>query len=321
MKFPPFLTKGDKIAIVSPAGKIDRSIVERGAELLREQGFVVEIGTHALDAYGVFAGHDEDRASDMQKALDDKNVKTIFCSRGGYGSLRIQQRINWSAFFKKPKWIVGFSDITVFHSYLSLHKIASIHGVMPAFFEHDGAATESFSRTTAFLKGQIPDYTIEPHLLNRSGEVSGILTGGNLSILQSLRGTALDFSPKGKILFIEDVAEYHYHLDRMMMNLKVGGVLEQISGLIVGYFSEMKEGEAPYGKSAYEIIREAVAEYRYPVLFNFPAGHKLPNFPLLMGGRISLNVTSNEANIKWEKVVGNRYSVRFTNYRSPITDY
>lgn len=298
MKYPPFLTKGDKIAIVSPAGKIERSIVERGAELLREQGFVVETGKHAFDVYGVFAGRDEDRASDMQKALDDKKVKAIFCSRGGYGSLRIQQRLNWSAFFKKPKWIVGFSDITVFHSYLSQHKIASLHGVMPAFFERDGAPTESFTKTIALLKGQIPDYTVDPHLLNRSGEINGILTGGNLSILQSLRGTPLDLSPKGKILFIEDIAEYHYHLDRMMTNLKAGGVLAKISGLVVGYFSEMKDGETPYGKSAYEIIHEAVAEYRYPVLFNFPAGHALPNFPLLLGSWVSLHVTSNEANIK-----------------------
>jgi len=306
MKFPPFLTKGDKIAIVSPAGKIDRSVVERGAELLRKQGFVVEIGKHAFDAYGVFAGSDEDRALDMQKALDDKKVKAIFCSRGGYGSLRIQQRLNWSAFFKKPKWIVGFSDITVFHSYLSQHQIASIHGVMPAFFERDGAPTESFTRTIALLNGQIPDYSIDPHPLNRLGEASGMLTGGNLSMLQSVRGTPLDFSPKGRILFIEDIAEYRYHLDRMMINLKVGRILEQISGLIVGHFSEMKDGEAPYGKSAYEIIHEAVAEYHYPVLFNFPAGHELPNFPLLLGSWISLNVTSNEATVKWGKVVSNR---------------
>ena len=298
MKFPPFLTKGDKISIVSPAGKVDRSMIEHGAELLQEQGFVVEIGKHAFDEDGVFAGSDESRASDMQKAIDDNKVKAIFCSRGGYGSLRIQHRLNWSAFFKKPKWIIGFSDITVFHSYLSNHKIASIHGVMPAFFERDGAITESFKQTIDLLVGNIPSYSIEPHPLNRPGDSNGILTGGNLSILYSLRGTPLDFSPKGKILFIEDIAEYRYHLDRMMINLKAGRVLEKISGLIVGYFSEMKDGEAPYGKAAYEIIREAVEEYRYPVLFNFPAGHKLPNLPLLLGSRISLNLTPNEATVK-----------------------
>jgi muramoyltetrapeptide carboxypeptidase len=298
MKYPPFLTKGDKISIVSPAGKIERPVVERGAELLREQGFVVEIGEHAFDTAGVFAGIDEARASDMQKALDNKEVKAIFCSRGGYGSLRIQQRLNWSAFFKKPKWLVGFSDITVFHSYLSNHKIASIHGVMPAFFERDGAATESFTQLIKLLQGELPEYSIAPHPLNRLGESNGILAGGNLSILQSLRGTALDISPKGKMLFIEDISEYNYHLDRMMTNLKVGKVLEQISGLIVGHFTEMKDGESPFGKDAYEIIHEAVADYNYPVIFDFPAGHKLPNFPLLIGCRISLKVTQNEVLIK-----------------------
>jgi muramoyltetrapeptide carboxypeptidase len=298
MKFPPFLIKGDKISIISPAGKIDRSIVEHGAELLQEQGFEVEIGKHAFDEEGVFAGSDESRAADMQKAIDDKKVKAIISSRGGYGSLRIQQRLNWSGFFKKPKWIIGFSDITVYHAYLSNHKIASIHGVMPAFFERDGINTESFIKTINLLKGDITEYSIQPHPLNRLGDSNGILTGGNLSILQSLRGTPLDFSPKGKILFIEDIAEYRYHIDRMMTNLKVGRVLERISGLIVGYFSEMKDGETPYSKNAYEIIRDAIEDYRYPVLFNFPAGHKLPNLPLLFGSKISLNITPNEATVK-----------------------
>jgi muramoyltetrapeptide carboxypeptidase len=297
MKYPPYLKEGDKVAIVSPAGKIDRTIVERGAEILIDQGYIVEIGKHAFDHDGVFAGSDEARVADMQKAIEDKTVKAIFCSRGGYGSLRIQQRLNWSAFFKKPKWLIGFSDITVFHAYLTKHQIASIHGVMPAFFEREGALTESFIKTLNALRGDLPQYTIEPQQFNRLGKTVGILTGGNLSILQSLRGTPLDISPKGKILFIEDTSEYHYHLDRMMTNLKAGRVLEQISGLIVGSFTEMKDGETPYGKSAYEIIREAVAAYRYPVVFNFPAGHQLPNFPLILGGRVSLNVTPNEVTI------------------------
>jgi muramoyltetrapeptide carboxypeptidase len=294
MKFPTYLKDGDKIAIVSPAGKIDRQIVELGAELLRDQGFIVEIGKHAFDKEGVFAGSDEARAADMQKAIEDKTVKAIFCSRGGYGSLRIQQRLNWSAFFKKPKWLIGFSDITVFHAYLTKHQIASIHGVMPAFFEREGALTESFIKTLNALRGELPQYSIDPHKFNRSGKAEGVLTGGNLSILQSLRGTPLDISPKGKILFIEDTSEYHYHLDRIMTNLKTGRILEQISGLIVGSFTDMKDGDTPYGKSAYEIIHEAVAGYRYPVVFNFPAGHQLPNYPLILGGRISLIVTPNE---------------------------
>lgn len=298
MKYPPYLLPGDKVTMLSPASKIDRQIVERGAELLRQQGFKVVIGLHAFDNEGIFAGSDVDRADDLQKALDDKSVKAIFFSRGGYGSIRTHLRLNWSSFFKKPKWLIGFSDITVFHAYLSNHNIASVHGVMSAWFEQEGVLTGSFLQMMELLKGEVPSYCVDPHLLNRTGSASGILTGGNLSIIQSLRGTALDLSPKGKILFIEDIDEHHYHLDRMMFNLKAGGLLEQISGLIVGYFTDIKDGETPFGKTSCEIVKEAVASYSYPVAFGFPAGHQLPNLPLIMGSRISLEVKNEGTIIK-----------------------
>ena len=298
MKIPPPLKKGDKVCIISPAGKVNRQKIERGAQILREHGFVVEIGNHVYDTDGIFAGNDEARASDMQKAIENKDIKAIFFARGGYGSLRIHRRLNWSAFFKKPKWLIGFSDITVFHSYISNHNIASLHGVMPAFFEEEGVISESLLKALEVLSNPVLDYSLESHPLNRFGEAQGVLTGGNLSILQSLRGTPLDICPKGKILFIEDISEYHYHIDRMMINLKSGRVLEKISGLIVGHFTDIKDGETPYGKNAYEIIREAVDEYRYPLIFNFPAGHQLPNWPLLMGSRIGLKVSGKEVNIK-----------------------
>jgi len=298
MKFPPKLSPGDKVSIISPASKIDRQIAERAAELLRQQGFRVEIGMHAFDKDGIFAGPDSERAADMQKALNDKSIKAIFFTRGGYGSIRTHQLINWSSYFKKPKWLIGFSDITVFHAYLSCHNIASVHGVMSAWFEQDEMLTDSFLRTINLLKGDKPDYFIQPHELNRNGLASGILTGGNLSIIQSLRGTALDISPKGKILFVEDIDEYHYHLDRMMQNLKVGGVLGQLSGLVAGYFTGMKDGETPFGKTAFQIIKDAVAEYRYPVAFGMQAGHELPNYPLLLGSKISLEVSEDKVIIK-----------------------
>ncbi len=295
MKYPPYLKNGDRVAIVSPAGKISRPVVERAISLIREQGFEVETGEHLFNEEGVFAGGDSDRAYDMQNAIDNKNIRAIFCSRGGYGSLRTHNLLNWSAFFKKPKWIIGFSDITVFHAYLVKHCIPSIHGVMPAFFEHDGAVTGSFLMTMDLLRGQIPKYSFIPHPLNRPGQAEGVLTGGNLSVLFSLRGTPLDISPHGKILFIEDVSEYRYHLDRMMTNLKTGGILKQISGLIVGNFTEMKDGDTCYAKDSYEIIREAVDCYRYPVMFGFPAGHQLPNLPLILGSRVTLNVSADKS--------------------------
>jgi muramoyltetrapeptide carboxypeptidase len=298
MKIPPPLKRGDRVIIIAPAGKIRREIVERGADLLRQSGFVVEVGSHIFDEEGMFAGKESDRISDMQRAIQDKNVKAIFFARGGYGSLRVQQQLNWSAFFKKPKWLIGFSDITVFHSYLANHGIASIHGVMPAFYEKNGEITDSFRKLMDLLNNPVMDYSIENHPVNRKGKTEGVLIGGNLSILYSLRGTPLDIDPKGKILFMEDLSEYYYHLDRMMMNLKAGGILKKISGLIVGQFTDMKDGETPYGKSAFEIISEAVKEYHYPVIFDFPAGHQLPNWPLIMGSRISMEVSDAKAVIR-----------------------
>jgi len=301
MKFPPNLATGDKVMIISPSGKVSRQQIEQGAGLLREQGFEVVIGRHVFDEDGVFAGSDEARAADMQAALDDESVKAVIFSRGGYGCLRTHQLLDWSSFLRKPKWLVGFSDITVFHSFLAGQGIASIHGVMTSFFTRDGAPTESFRMTMDMLRGEMPDYQLDPHGLNISGSASGILTGGNLSILQSLRGTPLDVIPEGRVLFIEDINEYRYHLDRMMQNLKAGGVLERLSGLVVGHFTKMKDGDTPFGLDTAEIIREAVAPYGYPVVFGFPAGHELPNLPLLMGGLVSMDVSGDGAIIRTGK--------------------
>ncbi len=298
MKYPQYLEQGDKVSIVSPAGKIDHQIVERGAEILRNQGFQVEIGQHAFDIDNMHAGTDVNRAFDLQKALNDKSIKAIFISRGGYGSIRTFSHLNWSSFFKKPKWLIGFSDITVFHAYLTNHNIPSVHGVMTAWFEKDGVLTDSFLKLMVVLKGEKLIFDVPPHPLNRNGDAIGLLTGGNLSLIQSMRGTSLDISPKGKILFIEDIDEPHYNIDRMMQNLRVGKILENLSGLIAGYYTDMKDSETLFGKSAYMIIREAVESYSYPVVFGFGAGHELPNHPLIMGGRISLHVTDNQVEIK-----------------------
>jgi muramoyltetrapeptide carboxypeptidase len=298
MQFPPLLKHGDKVALVSPSGIISPSVIESASELLKKQGYKVKIGKHALDAHGVFAGTDAARAADMQKALDDPSIRAVFFSRGGYGCLRTHQLLDWTMFHRHPKWLVGFSDNTVFHSYLARRKIASIHGIMSAGFEHEGAQSESFLKLMDILAGGAAVHEITPHPLNRKGKTSGILTGGNLSILQSLRGTALDLKPKGKILFIEDIHELNYRIDRMMQNLKAGGLLEKIDGLIVGHFTGMKDGVTPYGMDVLEIIRESVDPYDYPVVFGFPAGHELPNHPLLMGGRAVLDVSDTRASIQ-----------------------
>jgi muramoyltetrapeptide carboxypeptidase len=298
MTHPPFLQKGDKIAMVSVAGNIQREPVEKAVQLLQEENFIVEIAPHAFDIFHIFAGTDVDRAADMQRALDDPEVKAIFFTRGGYGSLRTLMLLDWSAFFKCPKWLVGFSDITVFHSYLSKNNVTSVHGVMSSFFFENGVRTTSFERLLSLLRGSTLDYKIEPNRFNRQGKCHGELVGGNLSILISLRGTELDRPLDGKLLFIEDISEFDYHIDRMMMNLKFGGSLSNLAGLIVGYFTDTKSNGTPFGMNAYEIIRDAVAGYGYPVAFGFPSGHEMPNYPLLMGGKMSLDVTGDHVLIQ-----------------------
>jgi len=292
MNLPPFLHKGDKIAMVSVAGIVNREQVEKAKFLFEQEGFLVEVAIHAFDTHHIFAGMDADRAGDMQMALDDPEIKAIFFTRGGYGSLRTFMLLDWSRFFLCPKWLIGFSDITVFHAYLSTQRIASVHGVMSSFFFEDGERTESFDKLLDLLKGSPLNYRIQPNPLNLPGKCSGELVGGNLSLLISLRGTSLDQSLNGKVLFIEDIDEFDYHIDRMMMNLRFSGALSGLGGLIAGYFTNTKAGGKPFGLDAYGIIREAVSGYGYPVAFGFPAGHEMPNYPLVMGSEISLEVNS-----------------------------
>lgn len=298
MVYPPFLQAGDKIALVSVAGNISPETVGKARVLLEEEGFVVETGEHAFDVLNMYAGTDRDRASDMQKALDDPGVRAILFTRGGYGSLRTFMLLDWAGFHRQPKWLIGFSDITVFHSYLSMTGVASVHGVMTSYFFENGMRTGSLDKTLELLRGIPQEYQLAPNRLNIPGTCSGELAGGNLSILYSLRGTSLDRSLDGKVLFIEDIQEFDYHLDRMMMNLKFGNVLSGLAGIIVGYFTETKSGAVPYGLNALEIIREAVSGYGYPVVFGFPAGHELPDYPLLLGGNTLVEVSEDKVLVK-----------------------
>ncbi|MEI7830998.1 MAG: LD-carboxypeptidase [Prolixibacteraceae bacterium] len=298
MTLPPFLQAGDKIAMVSVAGKIQHEPVEKARHLLEEERFIVEMGQHAFDDFHMFAGTDNDRAHDMQNALDDPEIRAILFTRGGYGSIRTLSLLDWSGFFKNPKWLIGFSDITVFHSFLTSREVASIHGVMTSFFFENGIRTASLDRLLSLLRGTPQEYQIQPNILNRPGQASGILVGGNLSLLLSLRGTEIDLSLDGKVLFIEDIGEYDYHIDRMMMNLKYGGWLSKLSGLIVGYFTDTKTSQTSFGKSANEIIHDAIEGYDFPVIFDFPAGHELPNYPLVMGNGISIKVTNETVLVK-----------------------
>lgn len=294
---PPSLQKGDTIGIVSTASKIDREIVEQAVNFLKEEGFQTVLGKSIYNRHNQFAGTDQERTHDLQLMLDNSDIKTIVCSRGGYGSIRTIQNINWENFIKSPKWIVGFSDVTTLHSQLNRLNIASIHGVMPRYFTENGTATQSYSTLNNAWLGNALHYNISPSEYNKQGISKGELVGGNLSILYSLRGTPYDLDTNNKILFIEDLSEQLYHLDRMMMNLKTGGLLSNLNGLIVGSFTGIKDNDTPFGKTVEEIILDAVLEYNYPVIFQFPAGHQKENYALKLGCPININVQKDRVQI------------------------
>ncbi len=300
MTTPPSLKKNALIAIVAPAGKIDPILIEQAEYHLEKKGFRVTIGKHTKGSYFKYSGTDAQRLHDFQEMINRPDVDAILCARGGYGSIRIIDQLDFSSFINNPKWLIGFSDITVFHACLQNKlNIASIHGPMTKDFNSQSPNLQAVDTLLDILEGQDPEYVINPHPLNHNGKAKGKLIGGNLSILQAMRGTPYDIKPEGSILFIEDLAEYLYHLDRMMLNLKIGGILSKISGLVVGQFSEMQDNDDPFGQDSYNIIKEAVAEYNYPVMFNFPSGHTDINFPLIFGKEVEIEVTSEFAQLKY----------------------
>jgi muramoyltetrapeptide carboxypeptidase len=288
---PSPLQPGLKIRIVSPAGKIDKKHVLPAVEWLRKQGYLVELGKHVFAKHFQFAGTDDQRKEDLQEALDDPDCSAIICSRGGYGTVRIIDQLNFSNFLEHPKWLVGFSDITILHCCLNNYQAASIHGVMPRyFFDDNGQPKEDLTSLMQLLKGNPADYEIEANVFNRTGSADGELIGGNLSIVCSLQGTFYDLDTDGKILFLEDIDEYLYHTDRMMHQLKLSGKLDNLAGLVVGDFSDMKDDDSPFGQSVHEIISDAISDYSYPVCFGFPAGHDKKNLALTFGKAWELKV-------------------------------
>lgn len=298
---PPCLKPGDHVIVVSPSGLVERSRIEAAMDILRSWGLKVTTGRHTFNSFNIYAGRDGERLSDLQSALDNKDIAAIFCARGGYGMSRIIHQLDFTGFRKHPKWIVGFSDITVLHAAINnLCGICSLHAPVLNSFISFGETDESLSRLrTVLITGQT-EYSFPSHPLNRNGKANGIVAGGNLSLIYNMRGTSIDIQPEGKILFIEEVGEYLYHLDRMMMNLKNGGILERINGLVCGGFTEMKDQERPFGKTAEEIIADAVAPYTFPVLFGFPAGHMQPNYPLIMGTRVCITSQPGKSSIASE---------------------
>jgi muramoyltetrapeptide carboxypeptidase len=298
---PPFLKSGDLVAISSTARKITLSELQPSIDLFKSWGLSVILAPNLFESENQFAGSDKQRADDLQHFLDDEKVKAIICARGGYGTVRIIDILDFTRFRAAPKWIVGYSDVTVLHSHINKNfEIETLHSAMPVNYNASNKSTkESFDNLQRCLFGEIPHYSIKPHNLNRQGEARGRITGGNLSILYSLIGSNSDIDTTGKILFLEDIDEYLYHIDRMMQSLKRSGKLNNLSGLVIGHFTDMRDNEVPFGKSAEEIIREAVEEFDYPVAFGLPVGHEPVNMPIIEGREVLLQVQDNETNLKF----------------------
>jgi len=243
------------------------------------------------------AGTDEQRADDFQKMIDNPNIKAIWCARGGYGTIRMVDLIDFSKFKQNPKWIVGFSDVTVLHSHLNHLGFETIHGIMPVNIEKASPIIEETLRKALF--GENVVYQVPFEKENKAGKAEGELVGGNLSILYSLMGSESQVDCKGKILFIEDLDEYLYHIDRMMIGLKRCGCLENLNGMVVGSFTKMKDNDIPWGKTAYQIIADVTKKYDFPIVYNFPAGHIHDNNTLILGKKVSLEVNGNETILKF----------------------
>lgn len=294
--FPKALKKGAKIAVISPAGAVDASQLEKGIQLIKSKGFEPVLGEHLYTKFSNgynYAGTEKERIKDINWALNDKEIGAIWASRGGYGCQHLIQHLKLKNFTETPKWYIGYSDNTVIQSYLLKKGFASIHGqtIKTSSF---GVTDESYDLIFDILKGKTPKYSLKSHPLNKKGNIEGELVGGNLALIYALLGTKYSFDFKDKILFIEDIGENFYALDRMIMSLELAGVFNKIKGLIIGGMTNMgdekdnKEYEASFDEFAYKLISERISKYRFPTVFGFPNGHIKDNRPLLIGGTVKI---------------------------------
>jgi len=297
IKQPPYLKKGDKIAIVCPAKKLPKPI-DKGIEILQSWGLEVVLGETVSSSHHQFSGTDELRVKDIQKFLDDSSINAIIAGRGGYGTIRIIDELDFSAFNENPKWLVGFSDITILlsHAFAELHT-QSIHGQMPYTFEE--STPEALESLRKALFGEHDAYAYQSQIACRDGKTEGILIGGNLTLLLALEGSISEMNFDDKLLFIEDVGEHEYSIDRMIRTLKRKGKLAKLKGLIVGAFNEIGEESIYFGQTPEEVIWEQVATYDYPVCFGFPSGHIADNRAMVLGKSVSLAIENNNVTFKY----------------------
>lgn len=300
MHTPKKLQKGDVISLVAPAKAIEKQFIDHATKFWEEKGFSVKVGEHCLGRTNYFSGTDVERAADLQAAIDDPEVRAIICARGGYGCVRIIDHVNWAALLNDPKWLIGFSDVTYFHHHLATLDIPSIHATMPLNYKEN--TPQSLDSLTTVLASNAIQYDWESGTsFSKDGFTNGTLIGGNLAVISAMIGTDLLPSYENKILFIEDVGEHLYAIDRMFYQLSKSGVLNRISGLIVGGFSNTKDTDTPFGASLEELITAHFKFRNIPIAFNFPAGHQEDNRALIFGMPTELKVTNGTATLKINK--------------------
>jgi muramoyltetrapeptide carboxypeptidase len=295
---PEFLKRGDTVGITATARKIDLESLLPAIELLKSWGLQVVIGKTIGQEENQLAGSDVLRANDFQELLDNPNIKAIWGAKGGYGTVRIIDKIDFTNFKKKPKWVIGFSDMTVLHSHINNLGIGTLHGMMA--LSSKSATPEAKESLRKALFGETLEYRVPCHNFNREGKAEGELVGGNLSVLFSVMGSKSEIDYRGKILFIEDLDEYLYHIDRMMMNLKRNGYFDGLKGLIIGGMTSMNDNDIPWGKDALEIIQEVTKGFSFPVVYNFPAGHLKDNRALILGKKVTLEVNDKESILQFK---------------------
>ena len=299
MTIPPYLKPGDTIGLVCPAGYMPKEKFSASVDTLQRWGFKTVIGKTPGHQFHYFSGTDAERLADLQRMLDDPEIKAVLCARGGYGTGRIIDDLDFKRFKKNPKWIIGFSDITVLHSHLlANYKIASLHAPMSAAFNDGEYGNEYVQSLYEALTGKKAKYEVAGHAFDQMGKGTGSLVGGNLSLLVNMIGTKSDLRTKNNILFIEDIGEYIYNVDRMMYHLKRSGKLDELKGLIIGRFSEMKDTTIPFGQTTMEAIKALVKGYPYPVCFNFPVSHEKENYALKIGVKYRLVVSKKGTELK-----------------------
>jgi len=290
------LSKGNKIAIIASARYVNVDELLYAEKIFIQWGLVPIRGKYLLEKHNVFSATDKQRLSDLQEAINNTEIKAIFCFRGGYGSVRILEHLDISALKKHPKWIIGYSDITAIHNLLNNNKIASLHGTMPINFQNN--TKESLNSLKTFLFNNETNITYNSSPLNKLGSVNAEIVGGNLALLQSLSGTKYDINTDNKILFIEEIDEYLYNIDRMLWTLKLSGKLDNLAALIIGQFTNIKDNEESFGISIEDMVLEKVKEFAYPICFDFPTGHVNDNRAIPLGVNLKLDINNNMVNLR-----------------------